>query len=788
MPFLVTELLEGETLRERIESGKLTRRKAVEYAAQVADGLAAAHSKKIVHRDLKPDNVFLTRDGYLKILDFGLAKLTERDPENPVSTESPTEALTDAKAVVGTPGYMSPEQLHGEPADPRSDIFAFGIMLYEMIAGRRPFDGETAAEISASIMRDEPASLTDLKPPVAPTLERVVRQCLEKDPAERFESARDLGHMLRAVSDTGEVTKVVPVVPKKRAWIRLALVAAVVAVAALVGWKVVDFQPAPPLPEAKHIAVLPFEAAGDDPEELFLAAGLAQSIADGLTILERDTRGESWVVPYSPDLTLDVARTEYNANIAIRGRLQTGEDRVRLNLEAVDIASDRTLARRELDEDMRNLTGLQKQPVLLAWEMLGFEAGPSAAKELDDCLTNTLTACRSFVSGRGRLSMADDQANLEAAASMLEQAITADPAYLPARIELARAYAALFEETRDEAWKTRAIAEAEHAIDLDEGAVEPYMILGFVHELAHQPELQLDAYRQATRQAETAQPFMVFGLTAMDAGEFEEAEGALQTAINLRPGYSRAHRGLGYLYCQMNRFDAATNEFRHAARAAPEDPISHINLGAVLYFQDRREEAMEAFEDALALEPTAVAYSNLGTLYFEAGRFGDATEMFQGALDLAGGDIEDSEYYLYGNLASAQHWSDQRESALANFGHAIEHAESLMKSEPDNYIAMTSLAGFYGTIGEPERGLELMAIVTRQEILGPFFMGSIAESYEDLGQRELAMQWIAKALDNGLTVEWIERRPTFNGLRTDVRYRELVGQSTDRDGARNSPH
>ena len=182
MPFLVTELLEGETLRERIESGSLTRRKAVEYAAQIADGLAAAHGKNIVHRDLKPENVFITRDGHLKILDFGLAKLTQRDPTNPVSTESPTEALTDANVVVGTPGYMSPEQLHGEPADPRSDIFAFGVILYEMISGRRPFVGDSAAEISASIMRDEPAPLSDADRPVPPTLDRVVRQCLEKSP------------------------------------------------------------------------------------------------------------------------------------------------------------------------------------------------------------------------------------------------------------------------------------------------------------------------------------------------------------------------------------------------------------------------------------------------------------------------------------------------------------------------------------------------------------------------------------------------------------------------------
>ena len=134
VPFLVSELLEGESLRERINSGSMTQRKAIEYAAQIADGLAAAHSHDIVHRDLKPENIFITRAGHAKILDFGLAKLTESDPVSPVSTESPTAALTDANVVVGTPGYMSPEQLRGGAVDHRSDIFAFGVVLYEMLA------------------------------------------------------------------------------------------------------------------------------------------------------------------------------------------------------------------------------------------------------------------------------------------------------------------------------------------------------------------------------------------------------------------------------------------------------------------------------------------------------------------------------------------------------------------------------------------------------------------------------------------------------------------------------
>ena len=205
-PFLVAELLEGETLRERLKGGPLPVRKALDVAVQTADGAAAAHEKGIVHRDLKPANIFLTSDGRVKILDFGLAKLAEREQAGLSESQSPTRTVspitqTEAGVVLGTAGYMSPEQVRGKTADARSDIFALGAVLYEMLSGQRAFEKESSADTMAAILKEEPPELSGEGKKFPAALDRIVRHCLEKNPAERFQSARDLAFQLESLSD-----------------------------------------------------------------------------------------------------------------------------------------------------------------------------------------------------------------------------------------------------------------------------------------------------------------------------------------------------------------------------------------------------------------------------------------------------------------------------------------------------------------------------------------------------------------------------------------------------------
>jgi serine/threonine protein kinase len=249
-PYVVQELLEGETLRSILSGGKLSPRKAIDYSMQIAHGLSAAHEKGIVHRDLKPENLFVTKDGRLKILDFGLAKLTMAESAASSTTNLPTETRgTEPGVVLGTLGYMSPEQVRGKPADARSDIFSFGAILYEMLSGKRAFHGDSAADTMSAILREDPPDLSVTNQSISPGLERIVRHCLEKNPEQRFHSAHDLAFDIEALSHTSAPAGPLPAVRSRRIP-PSALVAAGVLAGILLAYLALRALPGRPAPTA----------------------------------------------------------------------------------------------------------------------------------------------------------------------------------------------------------------------------------------------------------------------------------------------------------------------------------------------------------------------------------------------------------------------------------------------------------------------------------------------------------------------------------------------------------
>lgn len=265
-PFLVSELLEGESLRDKLERGALPQRKALEYAVQIAQGLSAAHERGIVHRDLKPENIFVTKDGRIKILDFGLAKSTSQAASGDAHHDGMTltSSHTAIGVVMGTASYMAPEQVRGEQAGPRTDIFSFGAILYEMLSGQRAFRRDTPAESMTAVLKEEPPELSPSGPAVSPALERILRRCLEKDPEQRFQSAKDLSFALSALSGTesGTARRLDPS-REVRPWLRWTVLAVAILLAGLLTWfvarrspKTVSLQFAIPVTaEVSHMAL-----------------------------------------------------------------------------------------------------------------------------------------------------------------------------------------------------------------------------------------------------------------------------------------------------------------------------------------------------------------------------------------------------------------------------------------------------------------------------------------------------------------------------------------------------
>ena len=321
--YLVSELLEGETIRQRLRRGPVPLRKTIDYGVQIARGLSAPHDKGIVHRDLKPDNLFLTKDGRVKILDFGLAKQSR--PIDPASHESALTHVTEPGIVMGTVAYMSPEQIRGRPADPRSDIFSLGSVLYELITGRQAFDKETSPETMTSILHDDPTPIAQLAAGTPPGLQRVVQRCLEKDPAERFQSASDLAFALESLSDSTMPLSAVqarPKQPKARRY-GVAVIAGVLILLAAMAGVYVWMQPAPVPKVANYVQLthdgVPKTLIGTDGSRLFLnlTAGSYVGLAE-MSVSGGDPRKTS-VLPANTMLPLALSPDGVNL-LVIDGR------------------------------------------------------------------------------------------------------------------------------------------------------------------------------------------------------------------------------------------------------------------------------------------------------------------------------------------------------------------------------------------------------------------------------------------------------------------------------------
>ena len=577
--YVVEELLEGETLRSLLVGGPLPPRRAVEAAVQIAHGLAAAHEKGIVHRDLKPENLWVTPDGRVKILDFGLARLTSMDEASAATDLSTTPAATEPGVVLGTLCYMSPEQVRGRVADARSDIFSLGAILYEMLSGARAFRADSSAEIMSAILKEDPPDLSGARRDIPPGLERIVRHCLEKTPEARFQSARDVAFALQELSSAPPAAgQTWPAARGTRLLPALSVGAvAVFLLAILFAADVGGIRKrllGSTTSGIRSVAVLPLENFSRDPDQEYFADGMTEAlITDLAQIRSLRVISRTSVMAYkSAKKPLPQIGRELNVDGIVEGSVQKSGDRVRITAQLVQASNDRHLWARSYERDLRDVLTLQSEVARSIAEEIRAAVTPEEATRLARPRGVDPEAHELYL--KGRFAWANgSESEMERAIGLFQQALAKDPGYAAAYAGLADVYYMMSDVYR-----------------------APYDVLPKAKEAAEQA-LKLDG---TLSDAHTS----LAAVHLLYDWDWARARQETSRAIDLNPSSAGAHDVRGTCLAALGRREESAAEMRRALELDPRSPLVNFDAGWALFMGRDFEQALRRFRVAAAIEPT----------------------------------------------------------------------------------------------------------------------------------------------------------------------------------------
>lgn len=741
--FIATEFIDGFTLRNWKPAESQTVSVALDIAAQVASALAAAHAAGIVHRDIKPENVMVRSDGLVKVLDFGLAKLIARPSTDDTSAPTRIKVGTDPGTVVGTAGYMSPEQARGQELDARTDIFSFGVLVYEMITGRPPFDGSTPSDLMASILTKQPLPLTRLAPEAPAELERIVSKSLEKNREERYQSIKDLlldlkrlnrqlefqaertrtGHLETGIRESVSqpqalhaatagnpvpVTVPVDVLPTtssaeylvtslgrhKTAVVLITL--ALAAAAAVIAYFPTGNQ------TIRSVAVLPFINAGADPDTEYLSDGITESLINSLaqlpnlTVMSRDS-----VFRYKGHGTsAQAAGRELNVQAVLTGRVVQRGDTLSISADLVDVDNNRQLWGEQYTRKISDILAVQEEISREISDKLRLRLTGDEQKRLVKRYTDNTEAYQLYLKGRYHSSKITE-GGLKKGIEYFQQAIEMDPSYALAYAGLADSYMNLggvfgFSSPRE--YFPKAKAAALKALEFDETLAEAHASLA------------------------TAKLNYEWNWT--------EAEREFKRAFQLNPNHAEAHQSYGTLLESAGRFVEAIAERQRAQQLDPLSPHRTADVGYPLYYARRYEEAIEYYRKALELEPTFFwSYLWIGQAEVQLGKYQEAIADINRAAALSSGNVR----------------------VAATLGHAL---------------------AISGNKAQALQVLKQLEERARNGYVSPYYFALL---YTGLGEKDLALEWLEKAYEERQPyLILIKVEPVFDVLHSDPRFQDLL--------------
>ena len=748
--YIATEFIDGETLRQCLWRQSIKIDEALGIAIQVAMALEAAHAAGVVHRDIKPENIMLrhdrfVRDRFVKVLDFGLAKLTEHDSRFS-DPEAVTMTNTNPGTILGTTGYMSPEQAKGGAIDVRSDIFSLGVVLYEMVAGRAPFTGPTDSHIRVSIIDQEPKPLSQLSGKVPRQLDRIVAKALAKDRDKRYQTITDLkldleqlraeltdlrehtesihdellrtsagratGDRVTSADTTRILTRTVEAEPGRgfvQAHKTALLISLAVIIAVVAGFAYFKYS----RPKITSVAILPFANDSDDPNAEYLSDGITESIINtlsrlpGLKVMSRNAvfrfKGKN------PD-PQEVGRN-LKVGAVLMGRLVKLNDRLIIKTELIDVADGSQLWGAEYNKSLSDILLVQDEISRQISSKLELRLTGADEQNLAKRFTTDAEAYELYLKGRYFWNKRGE-AGLRNGIKYFQAAEQKDPNYALAYSGLADSYALLCDigVVAPVSAMPHAKAAAQKAVDIDPNLAEGYTSRGFI-------KLAYD-------------------------WDWLGAEADLKRGLELNPKYPTAHQWYASYLVQMGKFDLAKQEIEQAQQLDPLSPIISSNAGLYSYFEHRYDDAIAQYQKTLEIDPAFwVAHHYLGLAYAKKGMHDQAISELRNSLYSPGtGPLKDG---------------------------AVEN-------DPEIAASLGYAYGLAGRRADAEAILNRLRILSQRRYVSGLYFAIV---YTGLGDNERAIEYLNKAFESrhpGLVLIRVD--PIFDNLRSDKRFQELVAR------------